>query len=66
MRRLKYAGLLLGLLFNGCALMVDADVEPAPIRSVQFLRPTREGQTGTWIPNWVEPQGFEEFTQSGQ
>ncbi len=59
MRRLCLATVLLGLVFNGCAVVVDpVTADPAPIRATQFLRPTLDSQTGTWVAAWVDPENF--------
>ncbi|MFQ5490202.1 MAG: hypothetical protein ACE5GE_05720 [Phycisphaerae bacterium] len=60
MKRRAIAAGLVGLTFNGCTVLVDTmPAEPAPIAPVQFLRPIRDAQTGTWVANWVDPPNFE-------
>ena len=55
-RRFSVATLLVGMLFNGCAAVVDSgSAEPAPISPTQFLRPIRDGATDTWVAAWVDP-----------
>ena len=59
MRRLCLATVLLGLLFNGCAVVTDpVAADPAPIRPTQLLRPILDSETGTWVAAWVDPENF--------
>jgi len=60
MKRFSLATALLGVLFQGCTAMVASpSADPAPIAPVQFLRPTRDGETGTWIAAWVDPENYQ-------
>ncbi len=59
MKRFGAATALVGLLFNGCAAVVDpVAATPAPIPPTQFLRPTLDGETNTWVAGWVDPNNF--------
>ena len=66
MRRWAIAATLVGLTFNGCTVLVDTTpADPAPIPAVQFLRPTFDSATRTWVANWVDPANFQSIGQAG-
>jgi len=63
MKRLCLAASLAVLLVSGCEVVVPSgSAGSAEIPDVQFLRPVRDSETGTWIAAWVEPEGYDGTT----